>query len=90
MSMPARMAWKRKAECIASRTTSLPRNEKDRFDTPPETLAPGQAAFDPARRLDERDGVAVVLLDAGRDGEDVGVEDDVGRREADAVHEEQA
>src|SRR5207237_1187414 len=36
-----------------------------------------------ARRLDEVDAVVVVLLDAGGDREDVRVEDDVFRREAD-------
>ena len=35
-----------------------------------------------ARRLDEVHGVVVVLLDAGRDREDVRVEDDVLRVEA--------
>jgi hypothetical protein len=44
--------------------------------------------LDPARGLDEVDGVVVVLLDAGRDGEDVGVEDDVLGREADGVDED--
>ena len=45
------------------------------WETPPEL----------ARRLDERDSVAVMLLDAGGDGEDVGVEDDVLGREADLL-----
>jgi hypothetical protein len=44
MSMPARIAWYRNAVWIASRTTSLPRNENDRFDTPPLIFAPGSAA----------------------------------------------
>ena len=48
----------------------------------------GEVLFDPAGGLDEIDGVVVVLLDAGADGEDVGVEDDVFGREADAVHEQ--
>ena len=43
------------------------------------------AAADLARRLDEVDPVIVVLLDAGRDREDVGIEDDVLRREADLL-----
>ena len=38
--------------------------------------------LDPARGLDEGAGVVVVLGDAGGDGEDVGVEDDVGRQRA--------
>ena len=41
----------------------------------------GQGLADLPRRLDEGDAIAVVLLDAGRDGEDVRVEDDVlGRK----------
>ena len=47
-----------------------------------------QVLPDPARRLDEGDAVAVVLLHAGRDGEDVRIEDDVLRREADAVDQD--
>ena len=53
MSMPALMAWYRNAECIASRTTSLPRNENDRLLTPPLIFTPGQRSLDLARRLDE-------------------------------------
>ena len=45
----------------------------------------GQLGLEPPHGLDERDGVGVVLLDAGRDGEDVGVEDDVLGREADLL-----
>jgi hypothetical protein len=37
---------------------------------------------DLARRLDERQAVAVVLLDAGGDREDVRIEDDVFGRES--------
>ena len=43
----------------------------------------GQVLFDPARGLDEIDSVVVVLLDAGGHGEDVRIENDVFRREAD-------
>ena len=42
----------------------------------------GSCGADLPRRLDEGDAVAVVLLDAGGDGEDVGIEDDVLGREA--------
>jgi hypothetical protein len=66
---------------IASRTASLPRNEKETLDTPPEICACGRLARSSAG-LDEVDGVVVVLLDAGGDGEDVRVEDDVLGREA--------
>ena len=44
-----------------------------------------QLRLDLARRLDEGDAVGVVLLDAGGDGEDVGVEDDVLGRKADLL-----
>ena len=44
-----------------------------------------QGLLDRARRLDEVDGVVVVLLDAGGDREDVRVEDDVLGREADLL-----
>ena len=47
-----------------------------------------QVLPDPARRLDEGDAVAVVLLHAGRDGKDVRIEDDVLRRKADAVDQD--
>ena len=48
----------------------------------------GEVFFDPARGLDEIDGVVVVLLDAGADGEDVGVENDVFGRKPDLVHKQ--
>ena len=66
---------------MASRTGSLPRNENDRLETPPEICACGRFLPDPARRLDEVDAVIVVLLEPGRDREDVGIEDDVLGRE---------
>ncbi len=47
-----------------------------------------QVGLDPARGLDEVDGIVVVLLDAGGDGEDVGVEDDVLGREADLIDQD--
>ena len=40
--IPFFMAWYRKAECIASLTLLFPRNEKETFDTPPLTCAPGR------------------------------------------------
>ena len=45
MSMPARMAWYRNAECMASRTALLPRKENEMLLTPPETLARGSEAL---------------------------------------------
>ena len=49
-------------------------------------LGARQVLLDPARGLDEVDRVVVVLLDAGGDGEDVGVEDDVFGREAHLIY----
>ena len=88
MSMPAWIAWYRNTVWIASRTGSLPRNEKLTFETPPRHLRAGQVLLDPARRVDEVDRVVVVLLDAGGDREDVRVEDDVLGREADLVDQD--
>ena len=45
----------------------------------------GEGFLDPRRRRDEVDGVVVVFLDPGGDGEDIGIEDDVLRRQADLV-----
>ncbi len=56
---------------------SLPRKLNETLETPPLTLAPRQVGLDPAGGLDEVDRVVVVLLDAGADGEHVGIEDDV-------------
>ena len=42
MSRPALMAWYKKAECMASRTTLFPRKEKEILETPPLTLANGR------------------------------------------------
>ena len=44
---------------------------------PPLTLAPGKLLLDPPRRLDEIHGIIVVLLHPGRDGQDVGIENDI-------------
>ena len=55
---------------------------------PPEACASGNFCLQLADGFDERDAVVVVLLDAGGDGEDVRVEDDVGRIEADFVDED--
>ena len=51
-------------------------------------LAPGAEALDLARGVDEINSVVVVLLHAGADGQDVGIEDDVLGVEADLLHEE--
>ncbi len=42
MSIPARMAWYRNAECIASLTRLLPRKLNETLDTPPLTFAWGR------------------------------------------------
>ena len=46
-----------------------------------------QVRLDPAAGLDEIDRVVVVLVQTGRHGEDVWVENDVLGGEAHAVHE---
>ena len=48
----------------------------------------GEAALQLPGRLQEGHRVAVVLLDAGADGEDAGVEDDVGGIEADLLRQD--
>ena len=55
---------------------------------PPRHLHQRHRLLDQPRGLDEVDGVAVVFLDTGGDGEDVGVEDDVLRRESGLLGEE--
>ena len=51
-------------------------------------FAQRQFLFDLPRGLDEIERVAVVLLDAGADGEDVGIENDVAAGEADFLGEQ--
>jgi hypothetical protein len=58
------------------------------LETPPLTFAPGQVLLDPAGGVDEIERVVVVLLDAGGDGEDVRIEDDVLGIEADLIDED--
>ena len=77
MSSPARTAWNRNDECIASRTTSFPRNENDRLEMPPLVRDAGAALLDQRQRVQEGLRVPVVLGDAGGHGEHVGVEHDV-------------
>ena len=47
-----------------------------------------QVRPDPARRLDEVDAVIVVLFEAGGDRENIGIEDDVFRREVDLLDQD--
>ena len=88
MSMPAAMAWYRKTAWIASRTGSLPRKANETLLTPPLTSNARQLGLDAAGRLQVCDGVAGVLFDAGADGEDVRIEDDLVGREADLLGQE--
>ena len=60
-------------------------SENETLLTPPEVFASGKQLLQLADGLDELDGVVVVLLDAGADGQDVRVEDDVRGREADLL-----
>ena len=52
---------------------------------PPLTRRAGQILFDPTRRFDEIDGVIAVLLQAGRHGKNVGIENDVAGGEIERV-----
>ncbi len=88
MSSPAEMAWYRNTAWMASRTGSLPRNEKETLETPPLVRTPGSSRLEAPDRLDEGHRVAGVLLDAGADGEDVGVDDDVLGLEAGLAREQ--
>ena len=63
----------------------MPRNEKDRLETPPETCTWGRRRANAPHGFDEIDAVIVVFLDAGRHREYVGIEDDVLGREADRL-----
>ena len=51
-------------------------------------LGARQVLLDPAGGFDEINRVVVVLFDAGGNGEDVGVEDDVLGRESDLVDQD--
>ena len=84
----ARWRDTRKTAWMASRTGLLPRNENETLETPPLVQHARQLGLDPADGLDEGHGVVVVLVDAGADGEDVGVEDDVLGGEADLLGEQ--
>ena len=88
MSSPAWIAWKRKAECMASRTVLLPLKENETFEIPPLTLTPGRVALILAGGLDEGNPVLGVLLDARAHGQDVRIDDDVLGRESDLVRED--
>ena len=50
-------------------------------------LGAGQVLLDPAGGIDEIQRVVVMLLDAGGDGQDVGIEDDVVRIETHLIDE---
>ena len=73
---------------MASRTLLLPRKLKEMLETPPETLACGRFCLIQRVAWMKSTRVVVVLLHAGGDGEDVGIEDDVFGREADLVDED--
>ena len=64
-----------------------PKGEREIRDASRDFRA-GKVCLDPPDGLDIINGVAVVLGEARRDGEDVRVEDDVFGREADVVYED--
>ncbi|OIQ65159.1 hypothetical protein GALL_532860 [mine drainage metagenome] len=51
-------------------------------------LGTGQVGLDPARGVDEIDRVVVVLLNAGGNGKDVGVKNDVFGRKTDLIDQD--
>ncbi len=67
---------------MASRTILLPRNENDTLLTPPLTSACGSVALIWRVASMKVEPVTGVLFDAGRDGENIRIENDVGRIEA--------
>ena len=69
------MVEERRVHRLAHRVVAAER-EREVAHAPADEGA-GAGLLDRARRLDEVDGVVVVLLEPGRHGEDVGVEDDV-------------
>ena len=52
---------------------------------PPQILTPGQVTFRILRRFEKVERVVVVLFEAGRDRQDVEIEHDVGRVEAESI-----
>ena len=48
------IAWNKKTLCIASRTTSIPRNEKEKFDKPPLTRQCGKVFWKRKRKRRQR------------------------------------
>ena len=88
MSMPARdgVIEERRVHRLAHLVVAA-EAERDVGDAAAH-LGVRQVLLDPARGLDEVHRVVVVLLDAGGDGENVGIEDDVFGRKADLVHQD--
>ena len=81
-----RVEQEHRVDRLAHRVVAAER-ERDVGDAAGDLRA-GQVLLDPAGGLDEVDAVVVVLLDAGREREDVRVEDDVLGREADLVDQD--
>ena len=68
---------------MASRIGSLPRKEKEIFDTPPEIRQPGQLAL--IRRVASKKifGIIIVFFDACGDGKNIRVKNNVVGGKAD-------
>ena len=82
MSSPARIAWKQEGGVhrLAHGVVAAEREAEVR--DPAARLRARAALLDERQRLEERLREAAMLVDAGRDGEDVRVEDQILRREA--------
>ena len=83
---PDRVVEERRVHRLAHRVVAAERERDVRHAA--RSLRVRQVALDPRDRLDVVAPVVVVLLDAGRDREDVRVEDDVLGREADLLRED--
>ena len=88
MSIPAWIAWYRNTVWMAFPHRVVAAEREAHVGDPAADFRAGQVLLDPAGGVDEVDRVVVVLLDAGGDGEDVGVEDDVLGREVEFIDQD--
>ena len=67
---------------MASRTVLLPRKLKLTLETPPEIWRQRKSFFQFCRRQDKGAGIVVMFFDAGRDREDIRIENNIFGRES--------
>ena len=82
------MAWiqERRVDRLAHDVVAAER--KRQIADPAADFHPGHRCLDDPRRLDEVDGVVVVLFETGGDRQDVRIEDDVERVESSPIHQQ--